>query len=462
MWLGIDFGTTNTSAARFDGDKLTYIPLDPQNSSSQNLRSILYINRRHQVRVGVEAVQKYLDEDTGRPVTLEDKVVGTIENTVARQERGISDADDAITIVYDVVISDDVGIRGRLLQSVKTGLRSASYEGTQVFDKFYAIEELIAFLLRRVKQKAEQSLGQEVHHAVIGRPVTFSHDDEVDRRAEERIRRAAKLAGFNEVCFMLEPVAAATYYVSNLRSRKTILVFDFGGGTLDLTVLKSTRQGGQELLASVGVLVGGDDLDSAIMRGKVAPCFGTRSSIDTNYDGRPIPFPETMAEFLHQWQTIPMLTRPNYLPTIERAIRYGDNPGAFRALETLATHNYGFALFQQIEKAKCELSAQSQAAIDLQMEQVTLHIELSRDEFNTLVAPERTDVRSGIRAVIAQAGLRADEIDEIVATGGSSSIPTFRALLRAEIPAAKIVDSNLFGSVTGGLAMHAYTLQKRA
>lgn len=85
MWLGIDFGTTNTSAARFDGDKLTYIPLDPQNSSSLNLRSILYINRRHQVRVGVEAVQRYLDEDTGRSVTLEDKVVGTIENTVARQ-----------------------------------------------------------------------------------------------------------------------------------------------------------------------------------------------------------------------------------------------------------------------------------------------------------------------------------------------------------------------------------------
>lgn len=146
-------------------------------------------------------------------------------------------------------------------------------EGTQVFDKFYAIEELIAFLLRRVKQKAEQSLGQEVHHTVIGRPVTFSHDDEVNRRAEEQIRRAAKLAIQRGLLYA--GASGHGHLLCEQLWRQTILVFDFGGGTLDLTVLKSSRQENKEY-ASVGVLVGGDDLDSAIMLGKVAPCFGNR------------------------------------------------------------------------------------------------------------------------------------------------------------------------------------------
>ncbi|HXF62415.1 MAG TPA: Hsp70 family protein [Caldilineaceae bacterium] len=305
MWLGIDFGTTNTSAAVFDGEGLNYIPLDPQNSSEHNLRSLIYIDRNQRVRLGMDAARTFLREDTGRPVVLEEKVVGTIENTVARRERSPLDPDGPITIVYDVVIDEDVGIRGRLLQSIKTALRSASYKGTQVFERYYAVEELIALILAHVKRQAELHLRQPVQHAVIGRPVTFSHHDEGDRSAEEKIRQAARLAGFSEIVFVPEPVAAAAYYVSRSAQEETILVFDFGGGTLDLTVMRVGATGQQHVLSSVGVLVGGDDLDSALMREKVAPYFGTRSSIDKNFDGRPIPFPEQMAELLEHWQTIP-------------------------------------------------------------------------------------------------------------------------------------------------------------
>jgi hypothetical chaperone protein len=94
----------------------------------------------------------------------------------------------------------------------------------------------------------------------------------------------------------------------------------------------------------------------------------------------------------------------------------------------------------------------------MQMEEIKLQIELSRDEFNTLIAKERSLVRSGIREVLASSGVKPEQIDTIVATGGSSSIPTFQALLRSELPKAKIVASDLFGSVTGGLAMIGHTL----
>lgn len=458
MWLGIDFGTTNTSAAVYDGRQLAYIPLDPHNRPTRNLRSLIYIDTAQHVRLGTDAAQTFLREDTGRPVVLEQKVVGTIENTVSRRERAPGEADGPITIIYDVVIDEDVAVRGRLLQSIKTALRSASYQGTQIFDKYYTVEELIALILAHVKQQAEQALRQSVDAAVVGRPVTFSHDATVDAIAEEKIRRAAKLAGFKEVAFVTEPVAAATFYVKDLARDETILVFDFGGGTLDLTVLQATAAGEQKLLASTGVLVGGDDLDSAIMRGKVAPFFGTQSNIDTNYDGRPIRFPDAMAEFLDQWQTIPMLTRPQYLSVIQRGIQYGDNPAAFAALETLATKNYGFALFQAIEQAKCVLSQQLSSEIALQMAGHALQVDLARDEFNKFISQEKAQVRQGIRQVIADAGIAAAQIDVIVATGGSSSIPAFQRLLKAEAPNARLVVSDRFGSTTGGLALVAHQL----
>lgn len=462
MWLGIDFGTTNTSAAVYDGDDIHYIPLEPHNSNETNLRSLIYVDAQHRVRLGVDAAQTFLREDTGRPVVLEERVVGTIENTVASQGFEPGEQGGPITIIYDVLIDEDVAIRGRLLQSIKTGLRSAAYQGTKIFGRYYTVEELISFILRHVRQRAEEHLDRPVQHALIGRPVTFSHDTVVDQLAEATLRHAARLAGFDRVDFLPEPVAAAAFYINRTPHERTLLVFDFGGGTLDLTVLKVSADGRQQVLASVGVLVGGDDLDSAIMRGKVARHFGTQSAIDVNFDGRPIPFPEHLAELLEQWQTIPTLTRPENLQVIQRGIQYGADRGAFQALETLATQNYGFALFQAIEQAKRELSQQIASTIKLQLATQQLAAELRRDEFNGLISNERAEVRRGIREAIAAAGLTPEAIQVVVATGGSSSIPAFQALLRSELPHAEIVLSDLFGSVTGGLAIHAYRRQHLA
>ena len=129
--IGIDFGTTHTSAAFYDGQTIRPIPLDAANNSPNLLRSMIYINRAQQSSLGVEAVKTFLEHDTGREVIFEDKVVGVITNTVASL-----DANENVTIIYDTYIEDDVGIRGRLLQSIKTGLRSDSYTGTDIFGRF--------------------------------------------------------------------------------------------------------------------------------------------------------------------------------------------------------------------------------------------------------------------------------------------------------------------------------------
>ncbi len=125
---------------------------------------MIYVNRAQQISLGVQAVKLFLAHDTGREVIFEDKVVGVITNTVASL-----DANENVTIIYDTDIEDDVGIRGRLLQSVKTGLRSDSYPGTDIFGRFYTLQELIALILRHVRMQASSHLGQEVVSATIGR-----------------------------------------------------------------------------------------------------------------------------------------------------------------------------------------------------------------------------------------------------------------------------------------------------
>ena len=456
MRIGLDFGTTHTSAAFYDGRGLRHVPLDRGNENPNLLRSMIYVDREQRRYLGVEAVKNFLENDTGRPVVYEKKVVGTIENTVAQQDRHPLEPDGPITMVFDVVIEDDVGIQGRLIQSIKTGLRSKSYEGTNIFGRYYTIQELISTILSHVRSEAEAYFQADVQEAVVGRPVIFSTDTEEDRLAEEKLREAAHMAGFCEVSFVPEPVAAASFYFSQADKPETILVFDFGGGTLDLTIIRQRSPGSRETLTTHGVALGGDDMDSAIMQYHVAKHFGTESHVDVFYDGQRIPFPDDLARLLYQWQTIPALSRPKNLSMIQRAQKVGGERGAFTALECLAARNYGFSLFERIEQAKRVLSIQPKAMIEMRTEEIDLAVDITRREFNLSIGDKVEEARKGVREAVSTAAISPAEIDVVIATGGSSVIPIFQNMLSHELAAAKMVQSNIFGSVVGGLAISAH------
>lgn len=456
MSIGIDFGTTHTSAAFYDGVRIRFIPLDRQSASPHLLRSLIYITRSQEVFLGVAAAHAFLEQDTGRPVVYEEKVVGTIENTVAQQYRGPLDPDGPITIIYDVTVEEDVGAQGRLLQSIKTGLRAGSYEGTNIFGRYYSLQELISLILGYVRTEAEATLGSEVRQATIGRPVRFADDPSADRQAEERLCEAARLAGFSQVTFVPEPVAAAYTYLTQSERPETTLIFDFGGGTLDFTVMRSDSTGAPTILATHGVGVGGDDLDSALMRRCVAPHFGVDSPIDANYDGRPLPFPEDLANLLARWQTIPLLSRPQRLAVIQRAKKYSPEGDKFAALETLVMRNHGFSLFERIEQAKRALSEHAQSRLVMQADAINLDVALRRADFNLAIGEELAQARQGVREAIALAEIAREDVDVVVRTGGSSVIPIFQQMLAREFPTARQVAADTFGSVASGLALRAH------
>ncbi len=118
--------------------------------------------------------------------------------------------------------------------------------------------------------------------ALMGRPVIFSEDKDRDQVAQDRLVRAAELAGFKNISFQLEPIAAALAYENSLEAGKEqiVLVGDFGAGSSDFTIHKAGKKAGtkaqreQDILSVGGVYIGGDVFDSQIMREKVATYYG--------------------------------------------------------------------------------------------------------------------------------------------------------------------------------------------
>ena len=143
---------------------------------------------------------------------------------------------------------------------------------------------------------------------------------------------------------------------------------------------------------------------------------------------------------------------------IERARRHGEDPAAFARLAALVTQNYGFPLFERIEQAKRTLSTELEATVALHVPEIDLDVAIRRAAFNQAIRDEMSESRSAIRQVLKLADVAAEGIDVVVTTGGSSAIPIFQTLLVHELPQARLVQSDLFGSVTGGLAIQAHQL----
>ncbi|MBL8967450.1 MAG: Hsp70 family protein, partial [Spirochaetaceae bacterium] len=240
---GIDFGTSNTVVThRGQGGSARILDL----GEGGVIPSLLYFERDRRPSVGAEAIADY--------------------GEALRASRG----------------SANLLSRFRFFQALKLALKDEHFEGTRIFGDFWKVETLVSFFLKEVKRRADEALAAAGERPdarlVLGRPVVLADDPAVDRRIQERFEAAARLAGFEEVSFVLEPVAAS---VSVLDGRGGIvLVFDFGGGTLDISV---ARQGsdGLAILANAGIDLGGYLLNEDISRARIIRHFGSEGRFRT-------------------------------------------------------------------------------------------------------------------------------------------------------------------------------------
>lgn len=413
MTFGIDFGTSNSALSVYRNGIVEVIPVDSDESGEELLRSVLYFTEEEEIFVGQEAIRHYVDD----------------------------------------------GAIGRFMQSIKTFLPNTSFDSTEIFGKRYTIDDLVAIILRRLKARGEAHVGCSVDSVVLGRPVIFSTDSAKDAVAQQRLEKAARKAGFKKIWFQYEPIAAALTFEATLKpgEERIVLIGDFGGGTSDFTIIR-TKGGGfsredrkNDVLSLGGVYVAGDKFDSQLMWDKVAHHFGRNARYRSMGKDEWFNIPKSIIYTLCQWHRIPLLRARSTREQIRMIKRSTDNPRAIANLENIIEDNYGFFLFQAIEKAKCELSGNPHTTISFKERGLSISEAISKDEFESINHNNLQQIAACIDDVITQSGLAPAQVDSVFLTGGTSRMPCIQSLFADRFGRDKLEQRNSFTSVVYGL-----------
>jgi molecular chaperone DnaK len=344
--IGIDLGTTNSVVAVMEGGE----PLVVVNQEGgRTTPSVVGFTKDGERLVGQVAKRQ--------AVTNPENTVFSIKRFMGRKHAEVSQ--EAGRVPYQVVKADNgdawVEVRG----------------------KRYSPPEISAVILQKLKAAAEDHLGQKITDAVITVPAYFN---DAQRQAT---KDAGKIAGLNVLRIVNEPTAAALAYGLDKKKDETIAVYDFGGGTFDISILE-VGEGVVEVKATNGdTHLGGDDLDQRVIEWMVAE-FRKSDGIDLSKDRM--------------------------------------------ALQRLK---------EAAEKAKIELSTVMETDINLpfitadQSGPKHLQMKLTRAKFEQLVDDLLERSMGPVRQALTDAGLKPSDIDEIVLVGGSTRVPKIQQLVKS-------------------------------
>jgi len=418
MQIGVDFGTTNSSVARRIGPvavELARFPIG--NALTESFRSLLYLER---LREAGRATIKSWSGPAG------------IERYLEAEEKG------------------------RLIQSLKSFLSSRSLQTTEIFGRHFRLEDLVANILRDLRRQAEKQFGAPVHGAVVGRPIVFvgAETAEDNLYASERLKLSFEKAGFEQVFFEYEPVAAAYHYESTLDHDELILIGDFGGGTSDFSLLQvgpSRSQAG--VIGTEGLPLAGDAFDAKIVRHLVSPELGAGTLL--NSAGKLLPAPNWVYFKVERWHHLSFLKSRETLNMLRSVKAQAVEPEKIGALLYLIQHDLGYRLHRAVQEVKIGLSQREHAVFRFEDGDVSLEIPVTRSEFESWISEELAAIEQSVAALLANAGLDTKDVERIFLTGGSSFVPAVRRIFEARFGSHKIRAGDEFTSVARGLALRA-------
>ncbi len=345
--VGIDLGTTNSLVAYMQGDKPVVIPgVDGSNlvPSVVALDPMPADGGRPTVTVGNSA-RKALIETPGRVIYSVKRLMG----------RGLQEIQNELKL-FPFRLADDV--------------EAGEVPRIQLGELRFTPPEISAYVLRQLKRNAERFFSQPVTQAVITVPAYFN---DAQRQAT---KDAGRMAGLDVLRLVNEPTAAALAYGLDRSKEGTIAVYDLGGGTFDISILK-LRDGIFEVQSTNGdTHLGGDDIDNLLLSIALDEVFS------------------------------------------EHGVDLRSNPGAVQALRKAAI------------EAKIRLSAEQSASFDIELPNGDRYQrEIPRNVFEMLIEPVLERTVGPCKQALADAGVSADEIDEVVLVGGSTRIPAVRKLV---------------------------------
>lgn len=405
--VGLDFGTTNSAVAVIEGGRARVLPLTTPTGTADHWRTVLCFEPtegKARSSAGALAIARYAESE------------------------GVA----------------------RLLQSIKSHLASASFVDTSIFGVRWKVEELIGLYLRLLRAAAPVDLGRSV---VCGRPVRYwgAESQADDDRAITRMRAALALAGWDDVTFAYEPVAAAHAYASRLDRDELVLIADFGGGTSDFSVVEVGPRAGARVRATSGVALAGDAFDARIIDHVVAGPLGKGSRYRVELGGE-APVPAWIYNALRRWHHLSFLKSPDTMRLLDRIAVGALDPAAIGRLVHVIEEDLGLPLHGAVEATKLALSRSASAAFAFSRPGVALRADVARAGFDAWIEPELAAIDSAVSEALVAAGADAGDIDRVFATGGSSLVPAVRAHLAARFGGERLVGGQELTSVAAGLA----------
>jgi hypothetical chaperone protein len=419
--IGIDFGTSNSAAAVYDGEQVFLVQLSEQNSI---MPSANYIDRDFTTTIGQKAIDDYISGNQGRKVELSAELLGE-----ARTSTG-----------------------------TKRLLGNSSGGRTVIFNRPFRLVALVTPILVGIRKALNRNL-DDTTHACIGHPVNFEGLEQGRNNiALERLSESYRHAGITEQSFCPEPTAAAISYLHNHpgNSDELVLTVDFGGGTLDFSILR--REGlSFNVVATHGIALGGDRIDQTIFRELIFPLLGKGERWSRVLDGSEVdtlfPFGD-FEDLLINWPVSYMLNQNKYTASVMQRMAE-DDPAAikFKRLYDLIKQNYSYQVFEAIKAFKAELSMHDSAVLDIP--EIDIEVTLERWEFELMISDLLFELEQAITLILNKANIQAADIDLVLRTGGSSLIPAVKDILDNQF-AGKVVEHDPFTSVAAGLAIADY------
>lgn len=420
--VGIDFGTTNSALAVVDrgaGEARLAVFSDGERETSA-FRSVIYfdpegrsLGGRARAVAGPRAIAGYLDAET----------------------------------------------KGRLIQSIKSYLPSRLFTGTQIYGHTYEIEELVATILKRLRSEAEEQFGDLGRSAVVGRPVRFAgaRDAADETFALGRLRAAVVEAGFDDVRFEFEPVAAAYEYETRIDRDELVLIGDFGGGTSDFTLARlgpSARAGAHErILGADGVGIAGDAFDSRVIRHLVAPALGRGSRYRSL--GQEIEMPSWIYKNLEKWHYVSFLKNKSTVDAIRQIRAQSLEPAKLGALLHLIEDDLGFEMYRAVEKLKFALSAADAGEFSFYAPPVDVEATVERAEFEDWVREDMRAIAGCVDGLLERCAVAPGDVDSVFLTGGSAFVPIVRRFFERRFGADRLRSGGELTTVAKGLALLA-------
>lgn len=447
--VGLDYGTSQCAVTVAKPEGVLPVPLD---ADSPYLLSCLYALDRSLIS---DRIAQFLQGE--EQLRFAQKRQASLRTAAAsKRELQIQNSLDAMAFGAEALaqhIADPA--EGYFIKSPKSFLGASGLRADMV--EFF--EDVVTAMMLEIKTRAERHLQQSVGGVVIGRPVNFQGMDAEtsNRQAQTILLTSAKRAGFNQVEFLYEPLAAGFDFERRLHTNQKVLVVDIGGGTSDCSMvwmgpdhrIKSDRRG--DFLAHTGERIGGNDFDIRLALQALMPEFGLHSPLKT---ALPMPFmPFVQATAINDVAAQSDFYSERMRLWLEQLLRDTTEPEKFQRLIAMRETRRNFSLVNRAERAKIILSESASTSVDLTDFSPGLCTLLQQSQLSQASAALLEKIKQLVQLAITQAQTQPDLI---YLTGGSAKSRLVKNALTeffgADMP---LVDGDYFGSVVTGLGIWA-------